>query len=105
MPELCNEDIKIIQDKAYLGERLQQFFDNGSYGLLNEHILSPLERAAFEAFMKIKPDELSEVIQTQMMGKMIALVRNMITQKINEGKLARETLKNLNDSTQQEDEL
>lgn len=96
------EHLKEIEERARLGDILADFANNGSLAILEDHILKPLDRGAFETFKKVDPSNLAEVMQTQMMSKVIDRIRQEIHSKIEEGKLAKQTL--LDYSTQKEDE-
>ncbi len=90
--ELSEKDIERYAKVSSIGDKLLDLKESGSYKVLDEHIFKEIERGAFEAFKRVKPDETVEIIQTQMMAKIVDKIRCMIDAKIEEGKLAKQTL-------------
>lgn len=81
-----------LQEVSMLGDRLKDFRANPMYALLDEHIFKPIEQNAFNAFKKISADDKTQIIQAQIMSKVVDLIRQMIDGKINEGDLAKAVL-------------
>lgn len=90
---VSNEYIKELEQRSSVGELLEHFLSSGAYDVLDNHILKPLEHGAFETFTKVNPNEAAEIIQAQMMWKVIQQIRGRIGTAIAEGNLARENLK------------
>ena len=77
-----------------IGDNLRDFRDKGALELLEKHILIPMEKGAFEAFKKIDPSDTVQVMETQKLSQIIDQIRATIEQKIQEGNLAKEYLRN-----------
>lgn len=99
--ELGLESVKQLERDAAIGEQVDRFANSPDYQLFEEHILKPIEEGAFAAFKKINPAAMEEVVQTQMMGKVVDEIRKRIFGLIQAGKVAREQLLT---STPSEDE-
>lgn len=88
--------VKIAQD----GERLERLVESGAFDVLLELILDPMERESFEAFKKIDPSQMVEILQTQKMAQVVTEIKRRVESKIQSGLHARQQL--LDDSTPQE---
>jgi len=99
--EWGNEELVRLEKVSHIGDAMQAFV-NGSGGLevLETYILTPLEKKAFETFKQVNPVMQAEVIQTQMMSKVIDQIRQEIQIKIEEGRLAADSIIN---STQEDE--
>lgn len=101
--DFTNTEEQRLTEISRISNILAEFKESGGYGTLEEYILKPLERGAFNAFKSVKADDATSVIETQMMAKVIDMIRQTIDNKIQEGRLAMNTLTNLN-STSEGDE-
>lgn len=91
-----------LEEQARLGDKMKSFLKDGAYQILNDEILEPLDRAAFEAFKKVNARDELAVVETQMMSKIIDRIKKTIEEKIALGDYARQEL--LNYSTPGTDE-
>jgi hypothetical protein len=72
---------------------MEQFKLSEHYSNLVQHVLEPLDRRAFETFKRVIPTEPYEIVQAQMMSKVIDLIKAEIDSLIQLGYLAKEALK------------
>jgi len=93
------DDLKRIENVSLNGGYLQDSMRNGSI----DKVFDDLDREAFKAFKKVDPSIPVEVIQVQMMSKMIDKIRSTINQRIEGGKLALEQLKSLPEQDENEE--
>lgn len=77
-----------------IGDNLRDFRDKGPLELLEKYVLIPMEKGAFEAFKKVDPSDTVQVMETQKLSQIIDQIRATIEQKIQEGNLAKEYLRN-----------
>lgn len=89
-----NEYLKEFEERSRKGDEVYNFYVN-AYPVLNKYILLPLEQKAFETFVKVDPSDMTQVIETQKMVQIINAIRTMIQTVIEEGRLAKQTLKTL----------
>lgn len=78
-----------------IGDNFRDFRDKGPLDLLEKYVLTPMEKGAFEAFKKVDPSDTVQVMETQKMSQIIDQIRAAIEQKIQEGNLAKEYLRNI----------
>lgn len=89
-----NEERNRLLELSKIGDDLKNFKDEGGYAMLRKHILNPLEKGAFEAFKNVPAEDINRVMETQMMWKIIDMIRKTIDNKINEGLMAKNQLNN-----------
>lgn len=92
------ERIRVSED----GERLERIVGDGSFDVLRELIFDPMVKESFEAFKRLDPANVTEIMQAQKMAQVIAEIERRVERKIKAGISAREQIKE--DSTQQEGE-
>ena len=88
------EEINRLLELSKIGDDLKNFKESGGYAVLKEHVLDPLERGTFEAFVEIPADDINAIIMTQAMAKIIKKIYQEIDIKINEGMLSKNQLNN-----------
>ncbi len=81
--------------KAQKGEFFERFLKSKEWAVFDEEILERLDRKAFETFKRVDPNNKIEIIQTQMMSKIINQIRREIDNIVEEGRLARLNLETL----------
>lgn len=89
---LTNEQMNHIADVSRTGDELQRFMTEGGFSVLKKHILDPMCQGAFETFTKVDPSEPLQVIQAQQIWKVVKEIERLITSKIEQGRLAKNTL-------------
>lgn len=87
---------------AHSGEKLEAFVASGSFDVLIDEVLDPMERESFEAFKKIDPTNSIEVLQTQKMAQIVGEIKRRVEKKIEAGLMARKLI--LENSTQEGEE-
>lgn len=98
-----NEYLKEQEGIALIGNALEDLTRTEGFKVFIEHVLEPMDRAAFETFKKVPAEETTSVLQTQIISKVINGIRADIDKKIQAGRLARDTL--INSTQEEEDEL
>lgn len=98
------DDILVLREKEYIGRRLREIKDGKDFKTVEEYILLPLQISAFEAFKKADAGDAIQIIETQMMSKIIDMIRKEMEIKINSGKLAEQRLKTLTAEADEEEE-
>jgi len=86
-----------LKEISQKGDMFEVFLKEGCYETLNKYILEEIEKEAFNTYKNVIPENVSEVIQSQMMGKIVDLIRRKIENKIQEGRLAKHRLSTLSD--------
>lgn len=76
---------------SQIGDELLEF-KNNALPILKKYILDPMYQDAFKAFSLVDPSDQMQVIQTQMIYKVTEKIERLIDQKIEEGRLAKQTL-------------
>lgn len=94
--------LEVIQQQVQEGESMRGLIDSPQWKSFVDVILNPLEAKAFETFKKVDASDVYQVIEAQMMSKMIDAIRREVDLKIQVGDVARIQL--LNYSTQEEGE-
>ena len=89
-----NEEINRLIEISKIGDDLKNFKEQGGCAVLQKHILTPLEKGAFDAFKNVPAEDTNRVMETQMMWKIIDMIRKTIDIKINEGLMAKNQLNN-----------
>lgn len=97
------EELRKLEEKVQVGNWFYDFLHTGPYDLLNKHVLVPMDEGAFEVFKTIKADDHIGIVEAQMMSKVIGRIRTTIEAKINEGRMATETIKQLNSLPEEDD--
>lgn len=90
-----------LAEKGRLGEKFEAFRASEGYLLLRKQILDVLDRRAFETFKKVVPTEEYEVVQAQMMSKVIDQIEAEIDRIISEGVYSRQLLFQLQEEAQE----
>src|SRR3972149_5040007 len=98
------ENILVLREQIQTGKRLQEVLEGTDFAVLKEHILLPLQIGAFETFKKVDAKDITRVMETQMMSKMIDTIRKEIEKKINQGHLAELQIKSLPELSGEEEE-
>lgn len=86
-------DLLELQERAQLSDEFKEFTRTRGYALFEQHVLDKLYERAFDTFKRVDPERPAEIIQAQMMGKMIDQIRHEIGKIIGNGDIARETLR------------
>ncbi len=102
MGQVSGAELHRMEQISHIGDKLHDFSTNGSLSTLEEYVLEPLDKAAFETFKKVDPDKIPQIIQAQMMSKVIDEIRQTINKKIEEGRLMAETIRTLPDMLEDE---
>jgi hypothetical protein len=87
------EVFRNYQEESRVGELFKNYELTGVLDNLEEHLLKPIEDSAFELFKTTPAEQTERVIETQMMGKVIQIIRRTWEQKIQDGVYARQKLK------------
>jgi hypothetical protein len=90
--EYQRENIRKWEEDSIVGDRFKDFTDGGWLDLLNEHIFSPLNKEAFELFKKVPAEDSNGIIESQMMSKMVDLIKGRIQSCIHQGQNAKAAL-------------
>ncbi|MDP2672060.1 MAG: hypothetical protein Q8O68_00940 [Candidatus Daviesbacteria bacterium] len=89
------EDTLVLREKVNIGIKLKEIVSRQDYKTLEEYVLVPLQISAFETFKKVDASDTIQVVEAQMMSKIIDAIRREIEIKINQGMLAEKQLKEL----------
>lgn len=89
------DDVLVLREKINIGLKLKEIIIRQDYKTLEEYVLVPLQVSAFETFKKVDASDTIQVIEAQMMSKIIDAIRREIEIKINQGLLAERQLKEL----------
>lgn len=87
-------DLEETKRIAMDGDKLTDIVSNGSFDVLVDLILDPMEKEAFLAFTKIDPSNMIEIMQTQKIAQVVNEIKKKIEIKIQAGVLARQQLLN-----------
>lgn len=98
------ENVLVLRERIAVGRRLEEILNGQDWEVLKEHVLLPLQIGAFEAFKKVNADDVTQVLEIQMMSKMLDAIQKEIQIKINQGQLAQEQLKTLPELSGEEEE-
>ena len=91
-----DNDLLGLQERAQLSDEFKELTRSRGYALLEQHILEKLYQQAFDTFKKVDPESTTQVIQSQMMGKMIDRIRLEVNRIIDDGDMARQLLRDIN---------
>lgn len=89
------DDVLVLREKINIGLKLKTIISGADYKLLEEYVLVPLQISAFETFKKVDAADTIQVIESQMMSKIIDAIRREIEIKINQGLLAEKQLQEI----------
>lgn len=84
-----------LRDRGQLSDEFKEFTRSRGYTLFEQHVMEKLYQQAFNVFKTVDPEHTSEVIQAQMMGKMIDRIRLEVNKIIDDGDMARQLLRNI----------
>ena len=84
-----------LQDRAQLSEEFKTLKQSRGWTLFEQNVLDKLYQQAFETFKKVDPEEPAQIIQAQMMGKIIDLIRLEVNKIIDDGDMARQLLRDI----------
>jgi hypothetical protein len=87
-----HSDFEMLRDRAQLSDEFKALVNSRGYTLFEQHVLEKLYQQAFETFKKVDPEEPAQIIQAQMMGKIIDLIRLEVNKIIDSGDIARQLL-------------
>ena len=87
--------LKGLEHKSLMGDRLFNMLKTGAWETIENQILKPIEKEAFEAYKKVDPSDLAAVTQAQMMSKIVDIIRARMQGTIDEGKLAKQQIKQI----------
>lgn len=90
-----SDNVLILREKINIGLKLKGIVDGQDYKILEEYVLVPLQISAFETFKKVDANDTLQVVEAQMMSKIIDAIRREVEIKINQGLLAEKQLKEL----------
>jgi predicted RecB family nuclease len=90
-------EINELYERSQLSDNFKELKNSRNFSLYEQHVLDKLYKGAFEAFTNVNPQNEVEVIQTQMMGKIINRIRQEIDKIIDDGTMARQLLSQLNE--------
>jgi hypothetical protein len=99
---MLTDDQIDLAEKGRLGEQFEAFRVSEGYLILRKFVLDVLDRGAFEAFKKVVPTEQYEIVQAQMMSKVITQIEAEIDKIISQGQFARQVLSQQMQEDQQE---
>lgn len=102
MPFDVSEQVQEYIEISRIGEKMLNFKMSDHYAAFKQYVLDVLDREAFEVFKKVVPTEQYEIIQAQMMSKCVYAVEAKIDGLINQGALARESLKTMSQEEETE---
>lgn len=85
---------------SVLGDKAKEFMESEFWAFFDTHVLQELDRKSFETFKKVEPSATLEVMQCQIMSKMIGQIKSELSSLIEQGQYAKTLLL----STQLEDE-
>lgn len=90
------DDLQRLTEMATLSDDFKGIMQSRAYDLINTHVFDRMYQRAFETFKKVKADDTTAIIETQMIGKVIELVRREFEIIVAEGDAARVHLANIN---------
>ena len=90
-----NEMLKQAEHKSLMGDRFFNMLKTGTWETIENQILKPIEKEAFEVYKKVDPSDLAAVTQAQMMSKIVDTIRAKMQSTIDEGKLAKQQIKQI----------
>ncbi len=103
--EVFTDEVTRLREVAQIGETLQELVLSRSWMVFSFEVLDELEVSAFEVFKGTDPTAWEEIVQAQMMAKMIDQIRRRIQALISEGELAVIQLRDLSDSTLEKEDV
>jgi len=86
------ENLKRLEEESIIGDRFKDFIDGGWLDLLNDNIFEPLDKEAFELFKKVPAEDCNGIIESQMMSKVVDLIKGRIQSRIHQGENAKASL-------------
>ena len=90
--QLSDEQIR-LGEMAQAGEFLQEFKDSKFWPAFNSYILEEMDRESYNWYCEnLNPENSEKDIVFKVQGVIVRKIRQRIDMKINEGKLARQTL-------------
>lgn len=90
-----HSEFQELRDRAQLSDEFKILVNSRGFTLFSEMVLDKLYQQAFETFKKVDPEEPAQIIQAQMMGKIIDLIRLEVSKIIDSGDMARQLLKDM----------
>jgi len=93
--EYPNETIAHLQEKINTGSALRDFYEN-HFGIFKDQVLEPMKEEAICQFAIVDPANLAQVISAQTYFNILNDIEKVIKQRIEEGRLATETMKSIN---------
>ena len=85
-------DVEETRRVAMESEKLESFVASGSFDVLIDLVLDPMEKDAFAAFTKIEPTDTVAIMQTQKIAQVVNEIKRKVEIKIQAGLLARQQL-------------
>jgi hypothetical protein len=84
-----------LQDRAQLSEEFKTLKQSRGWTLFEQNVLDKLYQQAFETFKKVDPNSPTDIIQAQIMGKIIDRIRLEVNRIIDDGDMARQLLRDI----------
>jgi len=88
------QNLKQWEEDSLVGDRFKELVGGGWLALLEENIFKPLDREAFEVFKKVSAEDMNGIIESQMMSKVVDLIKGRIQSIIHQGENAKAALIN-----------
>lgn len=81
--------------QSIIAERLETMVLSGSFTVMVEEILDPMQEEAYKMFLKMDPKDFNSVCQAQKLGQLVDEIKKRVERKIEQGRYARERLAEL----------
>lgn len=81
--------------QSLTAERLEDIVMNGSFQVLIDEILDPMQKESYELFLKMSPKDSDSVYQAQKLGQVVDQIKKRVERKIELGRFARVRLAEL----------
>lgn len=89
---MFEQEFEKLQNDSIIADRIQAFANSPQFDDLKKYVIEPLQNSAFQAFKKTPADQMINIIEAQMMSKMLDKFVQVIYSKIEQGAMARKTM-------------
>lgn len=90
--QILRDNAKQLEKESLIGDKFFDFVEGGWLELLDEYVFRPLDREAFELFKKVPAEDANGIIESQMMSKVVDLIKGRIQTRIHQGQNAKAAL-------------
>lgn len=87
--------IEELKEKVRIGALFDSFLNGEFFPVFKKYVITDFRNSALDTFTEVNPDEISEVVQAQLLGKIPDKIVTRMQELADDGKMALNQLKEI----------